>query len=482
MSACEMVDVLDKVPAYQADLDGAITDPKTVELALTGVYANMPGESSFNALWIYVSGSFKAGLMEKPSWWTRGNAVYYYERYWPVLSGSTDYDWDSDYTLIKNANFLLEAIEDIEGFSGNRKNEIIGELHFLRAFAYERLLLRFGQYWNLDSELGVIVRNELPSLDNIIQQRSTVQQTYDLILEDLDIAIANCPAYTNLGYASDVAAKGYKARTLFLMGRYDECITLVDDIITNYPANQLAQTYGAVFTPGADSKEILFGRAFGQSEISNAEYYRINAFASGKWGPSANFIQLLGDDPTDDIVDPAVDPRYYDIIGDKIEVNYTYGVAGNVYENYTVKKLYASNNDLPLVFMRTAELYLMKAEAIYRKGGSYSDAYAPVAAIRNRAGATEVPHATEEEIAAAICNEWLIELSFENNLEYLAIRRFGVEKLLEVNSQLNTALNAAIASGPEAEAQYRQRIDDFRILPIPTSELNSNPVDQNPGY
>ncbi|RXQ91489.1 RagB/SusD family nutrient uptake outer membrane protein [Ancylomarina salipaludis] len=465
---CSTDDLLDKLPPYAADLDGAITNAKTAELALIGVYSNLPSEGYYS-IYTTAPASFKAGTMRKPDWWTRGNAVYFYERYWPVLSGTSDYDWGYDYELIKNSNFLLNAIEGINDFEGNRKDEIIGELHFLRAVAYERLMLRYTQYWDINSELGLIIRNDLPGLDNVKKERSSVAESYQMIIDELDIAIDNCPDYSTCGQASKVAAQAYKTRVLFQMGNYSDCINMADEVLT-HTENALAPDYATVFTDWSSTNEILFGRVFGASDIPDLES-RITAFSSGKWGPSSNYITLLGNDP-----------RYNAIIGDTVEVDYRYGLAGKVYKNPTVKKLVNSANDLPIIYMRTAEIYLLKAEAIYRNGGSYDDAYAPIAAIRSRAGADPVPHATQEEIETAICNEWLIEMSFENGHEYFALRRFGVEKLLERNDLLKEALDKAITKGSDAEAQYRKRIEDFRILPIPSSEINGNPVDQNPGY
>lgn len=480
--SCEkMVDVLDKRPPYQADLEGAITNAKSAELALTGVYSFLPGSSGFTSYWVTVQGSFRAGAMAKPTFWTKGNAVYYYERNWPVLSGTMDYDWDADYGMIKNANFLLKALEGIDDFKDGRKQEMIGELHFLRGFAYQRLLMRYCEYWDINSPLGLIIRNELPVIGNLAKPRSTVKESYDAIIADLDIAIENCPDYSRCGYASNVAAKAFKTQLLFNMGKYTECIALANDIIQNYPDNALASSYGSIFTDGASCPEIIFGREYASSDLTSLES-RVLDFNTGKWGPTTSYIKLLGDDPADDVLNPNVDPRYHSIIGPRITVPYNYGTPGQVYTNYTVKKLTNTANDLPLIFMRTAEIYLLKAEAIYRSGGSFADAYAPIAVLRNRAGAAEVPHATDEEIKNAICNEWQIEMSFENNQEYLALRRFGVDKLLERNDLLRTAFNQAIKNGSAAEAQYVKRMQDFRILPIPSSEINGNPVVQNPGY
>jgi len=465
---CSIDDFLDKQPPYEADLDGAITNANKVELALIGVYANLSADA-YDSRDIIAEGSFKSGTMRKPAWWTRGNAVWYYERYWPVLYGNGSNEWSYDYSLIKNANFLLTAIDGIDDFEGNRKDEVIGELHFLKALAYNRLMLKFTQYWDVNSDLGLIIRNDLPSIENIKKDRSTVADSYQMILEELEISLVKCPDYSVASQASKVAAKALKTKVLFQMGNYADCISMADEVLA-HTENALAPSYSTNFTDWDSSNEILFARVFGDSDASSLET-RLTSFSSGKWGPSSNYIEFLGDDP-----------RYSAIIGDTVVVDYRYGSSGTVYTNPTVKKLVNSANDMPLIYLRTAEIYLIKAEAIYRNGGSFEDAYAPVAAIRTRAGANPVPHATQAEIETAILSEWLIEMSFENWNEYYALRRFGAEKLLERNTQLKAALDKAIASGSDAEAQYRQRIEDFRILSIPSSETNGNPVEQNPGY
>lgn len=468
LSSCSTDDFLEKLPPYEADLDGAITNAGTAELALIGVYANLSADA-YNSKNIMVEGSFKAGTMRKPEWWTRGNAVYYYERYWPVLSSNGSIEWSFDYSLIKNANFLLSAIEGINDFEDNRKDEIIGELHFLKALAYERMMLRFTQYWDMNSKLGLIIRNDLPSLENVKSERSSVADSYQMILDELDIAIQKCPDYSVSSEASKVAVKALRTRVLFQMGQYSDCIALANEVLA-HTENALASSYSTVFTDWSSTNEILFARVFGASESASLET-RISSYSSGKWGPSSNYIDLLGDDP-----------RYDAIIGDTVEVDYRYGIPGNVYTNPIVKKLVNSANDLPLIYLRTAEIYLLKAEAIYRNGGSYEDAYAPISVIRTRAGADPVAHATKDEVETAICNEWLIEMSFENWHEYFALRRFGAEKLLDRNDILKEALDKAIESGSDAEVQYRQRIEDRIISPIPSSEINGNPVEQNPGY
>lgn len=87
-------------PEFEADLDGAITTPAAVELALNGIYYSLPG-NGFNVIFPTVSGSFKAGTMWRQEIVSAGNAVYYSERMLPTLSFSDATEWDADYAVIK---------------------------------------------------------------------------------------------------------------------------------------------------------------------------------------------------------------------------------------------------------------------------------------------------------------------------------------------------------------------------------------------
>ena len=79
---------------------------------------------------------------------------------------------------------------------------------------------------------------------------------------------------------------------------------------------------------------------------------------------------------------------------------------------------------MPVIFSRVSELYLIKAEALYRSGASISEAYAPIRKLRERAGAEIILPANNEELETAIFNEWMLELSFENWHEWFAMIRF----------------------------------------------------------
>lgn len=476
-ASCSLVDVLDKVPAYDADLEGAITDQKTVELALNGIYSYLPG-AGFNMLFPTTNGSFMGGTLNRQTSITSGNSVYMTERYCPTLTYSSlfsDPEWNADYNIVKNANFLLEACHKIPAkeFTGNRKNEILGEIYFLRGFAYGRLMIRYAEYWDLESRLGLILRSDLPNIQNAKKQRSTVAESYAAIFADLDKAAELAPKRTKSSQASVQAAKLMKARLLLYSKQYAQAIEVVNGLI---PEITLEATYGDVFDKHSSTPEILFARVF-LSDASSTDT-RIQAFGTnnvggkgGYWCPTEEFLSVLGDDPRQGAIVAHLDSVVFKT---------------PQYNCKTVKKYLTDKNDMPVIFLRSAEAYLIKAEALFRSGASIADAYAPIGVLRRRAGASEVMPTTQQELEDAIYNEWIIEMSFENWHEFYVSSRFDrpeeykFDRLLKMNKALREQLEKEVAAG--TGQAYLQRMRDRRIDRIPAAEMNSNTVEQNPGY
>ncbi|MEA4980418.1 MAG: RagB/SusD family nutrient uptake outer membrane protein [Petrimonas sp.] len=479
-SSCQLVDVLDKYPENQADADQAITNPNAAELALRGIYFYLPGGKS-DVIYPTVSGSFKAGTMLRQDLVKVGNAVYFSERTLPVLSYSDGTEWDSDYEIIKNSILLEQALTKIDksSFEGNRADEIIGEIAFLRALANFRLLVRYGEFWDENSEYGITLRTEVHTVANSPKARSSVKETYEHIMSNLETAIAHAPHFSSASAASKEAALALKAKVLFYAGRYDEALTAIEKVL---PLVKFENNYADIFIKATtpDNKEILFQRVFGKEEIPSL-YMRESAFGNsvnkneGYWGPTKSYIDLVGDDPRAEAIFANVDSL--DSRG-KVGYNLT-----------TVKKTLNSDNTMPVFFLRSDELQLMKAEALMRTNASIAAAYEPIRMLRTRAGAPVVVPATRAELEDAIFNEWLIEMSFENWHEWFLMLRFAglkeanpdFSRLLAMNRMLREAYEKEVKAGKGEE--YLERIKSRRIDAIPTSEINSNlESKQNPGY
>jgi hypothetical protein len=126
-------------------------------------------------------------------------------------------NWSNQYSSIKNVNTLIEGIDKVPTSSKadeELKAQIKAEALFIRAFNYVNLLRSYG---------GVILIDRSFQLDDNFENyvRSSLQETVEFILTDLDAAISDLPIKTNIeqGRATKGAAAALKSRLLsFISG------------------------------------------------------------------------------------------------------------------------------------------------------------------------------------------------------------------------------------------------------------------------
>jgi len=131
--------------------------------------------------------------------------------------------WSTLYQGVFRANTLIRKMPQISGWtSDNQKNQIDGEVHFLRAYFYFDLMRMFGGYVN-GNVMGVPLITD-PTNPNPV--RATADAVYAQIASDLKYAITKLPSETyqamdksRLGHATKWAAESLMARVyLFYTG------------------------------------------------------------------------------------------------------------------------------------------------------------------------------------------------------------------------------------------------------------------------
>ena len=136
--------------------------------------------------------------------------------------------WNNLYANIQNVNKILDEIESVPLVAGQEatKKSIIGECYFIRAYDYSTLLMNYG---------GAILQDKAFKLgeDYLTIKRSSIKETLDFILKDIQSAIDNLPATVEQGRASRAAAAALKSRILLFCaskltnGGYEASNTLV---------------------------------------------------------------------------------------------------------------------------------------------------------------------------------------------------------------------------------------------------------------
>lgn len=356
-----------------------------------------------------------------------------------VLADQSDVNsiWTAYYKMINQANWVIQLVNKLpEGeLSQPEKDALLAQAKALRAMAHFDALRYFGQFYDLNSKLGVIIRTEPVNFTTREIKRSSVAEAYNLILSDLDFAVSKAPDFTKPIFISKTAAKALKARVLLFKGDYLQAANLANEVITD-GKRSLSVPFSKGFSDGFNSSESIFMRATDAvtftSDRKKFTYGSRHAIAS-PW------LQGM----------MAGDPR----------VASTY-----LASNSSILKTNNTAFSAPTYFIRLAEMYLIKAEGLARSGAPLADAKAALEVIISRAyGKPSFSLATtHEELLNDIFKETIRELCFENGSDWFATIRF--EKIKTLKPKVTSS--------------------DQYILPIPESELLGNALFgvQNPGY
>lgn len=433
ITSCELTEVLDNDPPNNLVSENVVKNETDAKALLNGAYTTITSRT--NALYYMYSELIPSAMVGSMSQ-TGGGSIngqfsvndilfdnFYVRDFWLIY-----------YKVIDAANNSIKLTSQLTDSQITRaaKEEIIGEAHFLRAMATFDALRYFGQFFDSSSNLGVILRTEPSNFVTRNKARSTVAETYDQILSDIEIALEKAPEYSVSYRGSKTAAKALKAKVLLFQGKYEEAAATANEVI-NEGFVTLEPTFEEAFAKGLNSSEMILMTY--RDENSDSEDNNRKRFYFGRVG-SSWFTDLMEGDPRQQFT----------------------------YSGSTVLKTNNVENYRPTYFMRLAEMYLLKAEGLAFSGASLEESSKPLNIIRNRAGIGDSQATTIDELKNDIFDEIARELAFENGSEWFAAIRFN--KVMELKSTIISS-------------------NQF-ILPIPEEEINSNGAitlaDQNPGY
>jgi len=123
------------------------------------------------------------------------------------------------YNQIKLANDIILSLSGLENPENINK---LAQSRAMRAFAYEQLAPAFQFLSKLDSPCVPIVTEQTTDFTN--NPRATVQEVYNLIIEDLNYAIEKLAGSkrTSKAYIDQSVAYGLRARAYLALGKYAE--------------------------------------------------------------------------------------------------------------------------------------------------------------------------------------------------------------------------------------------------------------------
>lgn len=393
----------------------------------------------------------------------------------------TENVWSVLYNGIAQTNVILSRIEGITFTDMEKKNQLIGEVKFLRGLLYFNLVRLFG-------EVPLRIEEVQGPTDAFSDQKASIEQVYEQIIQDATDAAANLPVSypaSDVGRATQGAALTLLGDVYLTRKDYPNAISTLQQV--TQLGYELVPEYADIYDPNnKNNTESVFEVQYNSSiDGENSNFFFNFGPFSGGFDLTGFQGQLGGlNIPTPSIIN-AYEP------GDKrkaASIGYYVNPDNSTsFESFSgdsipyINKYYHppfeingwTNDNWPIY--RYADVLLMLAEALNEEGRT-GEAYAYINPIRMRAGLEILSGLSSEEFREAVYHEGRVELAFENH-RWFDLLRTG--RALEVMTEHGEEERARLQRvGPESFNVQEYML----VFPIPASEVRLNGFAQNPNY
>lgn len=406
--------------------------------------------------------------------------------------------WNAYFRIIAQANLVLENVPNITPMNEAQKNKILGEAHFLRGWAYFSVVRLWG-------DVPLITKPQTASSEDFMPSRSSQEDVYNLIVEDLTAAeAAGLPWMDESGRVSMAAVKTQLARVYLTMAGYplqkgasyyDLAANKAYEVITYSNSNtgviNLFDDYEDLRSVAQENKlELLFSIQFQDvvegnplnNYLPNGKPVTVFGGWTGTSVPTLSFYESFepGDRRTEDRVGFFYENYYTNGSGALFNLNSPYIFK---YFNRTAFGTQGApgsgRNDLNVMQIRYAETLLLYAEAKNEaNGGPDQTAYDAMKRIRDRADLVTpaLGTFTQATFREAVWRERWHELCYEG------ITWFDMVRLRKVYNEDTNGFDEFVGHVNKSSNQTLQ--SKHLLFPIPTQERLNNPNlgDDNPGY
>lgn len=387
---------------------------------------------------------------------------------------------DNHYTLcydgIKRCNIVIDMPAEAP-VSDQARNLMIAQAKFVRALLYFDLVRMYGgvPLWTSASV----------DKEQIMKPRSSAEAVYQTIVQDLQEAASILPASweasTDKGRATSLAAYALLGRVQLQRGNPAEALTALNQV---YGKFHLYDNYADIFSP--DHKNEEYENIFEVQFKHSGKWGEEGSLQHSYWGPrnipgsTTAFGGWGGFGPSQYLYDSY--DKDFDgatVTNDRRKEDFFWTeYAGIPQTPPAIKKFWDSkygneieNDDLNFIYIRYADVLLMRAEALNAVDDQTDAKYDCINEVRTRAGLrpiTKQDNLSKQAFADAVLLERLKELCCEH------LRRFDLIRFGKLIDQVKAAY-------PDDNIG----IKDYHVLyPIPQSAMDANDAitENNPGY
>ncbi|MGK6352569.1 RagB/SusD family nutrient uptake outer membrane protein [Parapedobacter sp. DT-150] len=304
LGSCQKDEWLNPNPTTLITDMTAFSTPERVANQVNGLYAGLKTGSLLGSWYMIISdvrtGEFHCSNMNAAT----GSTMY------AMLAQTTTGDvssiWEAAYQLINKCNVFLDGLDNggAEVLAPEVADNYRAEARVLRAMSYYYLLQTYARpYWDGNGGMpGLPLRltgNTAPG--NYDLARSSVAETYQQVLADLDFAEQNLPdryssAFLNTTKAHKNTAIALKTRVYLSMGDYTNVITEANKIVSasapftaaSGVANALVPDITQVFNSPYTTAESIFSMPFTSNDAPGSALSRFYLPGTGDGGTATS--------------------------------------------------------------------------------------------------------------------------------------------------------------------------------------------------
>lgn len=454
---------IDKDPTHTIDGDDFFNNVDEYDYALTGAYQRLKANSLYggvNGGSIFLAAPDVAAdnFYNGPDNLGNLNSVNRWN--YTADNGSVAGAWNAAYGVIQQANLSVRGIDRFTDSDPLKVNRIEGQARALRAFMHFELLRWWAREYDRNSTERGIAYVDKYDIEQM-PARLTVKASYDRIEADLKTArvmLSNTDraiqsptstAGTNRAYIDRLVVDAMLARMYLYANELDSAIKYSTIVINARPLASQAEF--PLIWEDASTAEVIWSIKYQTGEPAlGREIYQVSGDKLS-WAPVNDLLGLYS------INDIRTFVYWADLGSGRIVLN-----------KYSAKTTAAGNPDGVVDFkiLRTAEMYLIRAEAYARKVGMGVQALADLNTLRA---------ARDAATGAETGNALLTAIQVERRRELVAEghRFFDIKRTTRsISRTQNCSSFCTLAPTNRAWA-----------FPVPQGEILANPnMEQNTGY
>lgn len=529
-------DVLDIEPTSAYNENVAYASLNNVDLYVKGLYTVLYNNADINSAFIMDDGA--TDLLKHSRYGVADGNMnkFFYQQNFVTEQNNFRSNWSAMYTRIRELN---EYFYDRSRGYGNQldPDEMkirTAEVRFLRAMAYQELVIRHG---------GVVLRIAEDAVDGPEERakaRSSEAECWDFIINEYQKAANDLPLKwtgENVGRITKGAAYGMKARAALYAKRWSDAIDACDAVLElNYRLlpGKTINDYNKIFT-AVHNSELILPVLFQQGQTAKQhkfDYYVCPPYDWKQAGTTKGTVGALIT-PSEEYAssfdikvngsyesfnwdnlrqynnEPFAnrEPRFYASIlyngaewkGRTLQL-YVGGTDGYMdfstigqdalhksTTGYLIRKFVSDDTNINFttvhsgqywIEMRLAEIYLIRSEA-YAQQNNFDKAYADLKIIRDRVGLPTLTQKNNwDEYLQDLSKERICELGMEGH-RYFDLIRWGIAESTLDHKRLHgikITKSGAKFNYQRVECDTQDRLfpKKYTIFPIPYKEIQDN--------